>query len=87
LAADPARGQAVIGGFDFDTTVQMHGALAMLVVAKRFQGQRKQSGFFFRKHGGHLPFSGAVDAGIGAVGFPAIQIELCFLADFRSIFP
>src|SRR5437870_5677429 len=46
-ASDPAWGQAVVGGFDFDTTVQMHHPLAVLVVAKRFQGQWKQGRFFF----------------------------------------
>ena len=40
-ASDPAWRQAVVGRFDFDATVQMHYALAMLVVAERFQGQGK----------------------------------------------
>ena len=69
-ASDPARGQAVVGGLDFDTTVQMHDPLAILVVAERFQGQREQERFFFGKHGRDLPFGGAVDARIGATGFP-----------------
>src|ERR1019366_3760953 len=33
---DPARRRAVVGGFDFDAAIQMHDALAVLVVAKRF---------------------------------------------------
>jgi len=57
---------------------QMDNALAMLVVVERFQGQGKQGGFFFGKHGGDLPFGGAVDTRIGAVGFPAVQISLRF---------
>jgi|SRR5579862_4265624 len=56
----------------------MHDPLAVLVVAERFQGQRKQERFFFGKHGGDLPFGGAVDAGIGAAGFPTVQIGLRF---------
>jgi hypothetical protein len=56
----------------------MHDPLAVLVVAERFQGQREQEGFFFGKHGGDLPFGGAVDARIGAAGFPTIQISLRF---------
>jgi hypothetical protein len=48
-ASDPAWGQAIIGGFDFDTTVQMHDPLAVLIVAKRFQGQWEQGRFFFGK--------------------------------------
>jgi len=57
----------------------MHHALAVLVVTKRFEGQRLEEGFFFGEHGRDLPFGGAVDAGIGAVGFPTIQIGLRFL--------
>ncbi len=77
-ASNPARGQAVIGGLDFDTTVEMHDPLAVLVVAERFQGQWEQERFLFSKHGGDLPFGGAVDAGIGAAGFPTVQIGLRF---------
>ena len=76
LSSDPAWRQAVVGGFDFDATVQMHDPLAMLVIAKRFQGQRQQGRFFFGKHGGDLPFGGAVNAGIGTAGLPTIQIGL-----------
>ena len=54
FASDPARRQAVVGGIDFDATVQIHAPLAMLVVAKRFQGKRQQERFFFGKHGGDL---------------------------------
>jgi len=76
---NPARRSAVIGRFDFDATVQMDHALAMLVVVEKFQGQGKQGGFFFGKHGSDLPFGGAVDASIGAVDFPTVQIGLRFL--------
>src|ERR1700726_2791691 len=55
-ASDPARGQAVVGGLDFDTTVEMHDPLAVLVVAEWFQGQWEQERFLFGKHGGDLPF-------------------------------
>src|SRR5208282_429434 len=36
FSSDPTRRQAVVGGIDFDATVQIHAPLAMLVVAKRF---------------------------------------------------
>jgi hypothetical protein len=37
------------------------------------------SGFLFGEHGRrHLPLGGAMDAGIGAVCFPAIEIGLSF---------
>src|SRR5216683_2037132 len=53
-ASDPAWGQAVVGGFDFDTTVQMHDPLAVLVVAERLLRQWEQGRFFLGKHGGDL---------------------------------
>src|SRR6202011_627617 len=65
FSSDPTRRQAVVGGIDFDTTVQIHAPLAMLVVAKRFQGKRQQGRFFFGKHGGDLSFRSAMNAGIG----------------------
>ena len=54
----------------------MHHPFAVLVIAERFHRQREQGWFFFREHGRHLPFRGAVDARIGPVRFPAIQIGL-----------
>jgi hypothetical protein len=56
----------------------------MLVVAKRFQGQREQERFFFGKHDGDLPFGGAVDARIGAASLPAIQIGLRLLQTLEA---
>src|SRR5690242_11185073 len=76
LSSDPARRQAVIGGLDFDAAIEMYDPLAMLVIAERFQGQGQQGGFLFGKHGGDLPFGGAVDASIGTAGLPAVQIGL-----------
>ena len=43
--ADPARRRAVVSGFDFDAAIQMHGALAVLVIAERLERQRQQRGF------------------------------------------
>ena len=37
---DPAWRSAVVGGFDFDATIEMHDALAVLVIAERLQRQR-----------------------------------------------
>ena len=47
-------GQAVVGGFDFDTTVQMHDQLGVLVVAERLLRQWEQGRFFLGKHSGDL---------------------------------
>ena len=79
MTSDPARREAIVSGLDFDAAIQMHEALAMLVVTKRFQGERLEERFFFRKHGRDLPFGGAVDAGIGAIRLLTIEIGLRFL--------
>jgi hypothetical protein len=54
----------------------MHRAVAELVITKRLQGQGQEGWFFFCEHGRNLPFGRAVDAGIGPVGFPLIEIGL-----------
>jgi len=79
FSSDPTRWQAVVGGVDFDATVQIHASLAMLVVAKRFQGKWQQGWFFFGTHGGDLSFRRAVNAGIRTACLPTIQIGLCLL--------
>src|SRR5208282_5729311 len=84
FASDPTWGQAVVGEIDFDATVQIHTPLAMLVVAKRFQGKRQQVWFFFRKHGGDLSFCGAMNAGIGTACLPTIQIGLGLLHGLKA---
>ena len=63
----------------------MHDSLAMLVITKRLEGQWLEEGFFFREHGGDLPFGGAVDARIGAVGLPTIQIGLGFFHTLEAL--
>ena len=75
---DPSRRQAVIGGFDFHTTIQMHYTFSVLVVAERFQRQCLQVRFFFREHRGNLAFGGAMDARVGPAFFPAVEIPLRF---------
>ena len=74
--ADPARRRAVEGGLDFDAAIEMHRAIAEAVVPKRLDGQRPQGGPFFGKHRGHLPLRRAMNARVGPVLVPAIQIGL-----------
>src|SRR5436309_5464838 len=38
--ADPARWSAVVGGLDLDAAIEMRGAFAVSVIAKRFERQR-----------------------------------------------
>ena len=73
---DPARRRAVIRGLDFDAAVEMHGAFAEAVIAKRFERERAERGPFLGKHHGDLPLRRAVDARVGPARFPAIQIRL-----------
>src|SRR5260370_7734705 len=56
----------------------MYDPLTVLVVAERFERQWEQERFLFGKHGGDLPFGGAMNASIGAAGFPTVQIGLRF---------
>src|SRR5262250_799145 len=83
-ASDPAWWSAVVSGFDFHAAVQMHDAFAILVVAERFEWQRKQERFLFCKHGGNLAFGGAVNAGVGPALFPAIEIGLGFFQTLEA---
>src|SRR5215470_19751534 len=68
--------QAVVGGFDFYTTIQMHHPFSRLVVAEGFERQRQQVRFFFEEHGYNLAFGRAMNAGVGPGLFPAIEICL-----------
>ena len=54
----------------------MHRALAILVVAERFQRQPLQEGLFLGEHGSDLPLGSAMDARVGPVLFPVIEIRL-----------
>ena len=78
-------GSAVVGGLDFDASVQMHDAFAVLVIAERFDRQWQQERFFFGKHRGHLPFGGAVNAGVGPARFPVIEIGLSLFQAFEAL--
>src|SRR3984885_9186928 len=78
LTPDPARRRSIVGRIHLDTTIQVHRALAILVVAERLGRQGLQKGFLFGEHGRHLPLGAAVDALIGPVLFPVIQIRLRF---------
>ena len=74
--ADPARRRPVVGRRNLDAAVQMHGAVAVLVVAERLERQRAEGRPLLGEHGGDLPLGRAVDAGVGPALFPAVQIRL-----------
>ena len=74
--ADPARRRPVEGRLDLDAAVEMDGALAKLVIAKRLDGQRPERRPFLGKHHRDLALRGAMDARVGPVRVPAIEIGL-----------
>ena len=76
LAADPARRRTIVGRVDFNTAIDMNRPFSVLVITKRLQGQRLQQGLLFGEHGRHLPLGAAVDACVGPVLFPVIEICL-----------
>ena len=54
----------------------MHGADAEAVVAKGLKWQGPEGRLLFSKHRGDVALRGAMDARVGPVGFPAIEIRL-----------
>ena len=82
--ADPAGRRAVVSGLHFHAAVQMHRALAVLVIAEGLDGQRQQRRSFFGEHRRDLPLGGAVNARVGPALFPAIQIGLRFFRGFEA---
>src|ERR1039458_70725 len=76
LSTDPAWRRSVVSRFNLDATIKMHRALAILVVAERLQRQRLQKGLLFGEHRRHLPLGAAVDALVGPVLLPVIQVRL-----------
>ena len=75
-AADPAGRRAVVGGLDFHAAIEVHGADAEAVVPKRLERERAERRLLLGKHRGDLAFRRAVDARVGPVRFPAIEIAL-----------
>ena len=61
--------------------IEMHHAAAELVVAKWLQGQRAQARPLPGEHRRDLALGGAVDAGVGPAGVPAMTC--CFFASLK----
>src|SRR5208282_5854738 len=74
----PARRRSIVSRVNLDATIDMHRALAILVVAERLERQRLQEGLLFGEHRRHLPLGPAVDARVGPALFPVVQICLRF---------
>jgi hypothetical protein len=84
VPANPSRRRAVVSRFHFHAAVQMHRALAVLVVAERFDGQRQQGRFLLGEHDRDLTLGGAVDARVGPPRFPMVQVGLGFFEAFEA---
>ena len=82
--ADPARRRAVVSRFDFHAAVQVYRAFPVLVIAEGLDGQRQQGRPLFGEHGRDLPFGGAMDARVGPVRFPMVQVGLRLLQAFEA---
>src|SRR5262249_20126749 len=83
-APEPAGRGRIVGARHFDTAVEMDGARAVVVVAKRFDRERLQSRLLLSEHGGDLALGGAVDASVGPARLPAIEIGLRFLQTLEA---
>ena len=84
-SSDPSRRRAVICRFDFDTSIEMYSALAVLVIAKGFERKGQQCRFLFGKHRRDLPFGAAVYALVGPALFPVIEVRLRRLKAFEAL--
>ena len=82
--SDVARRQVVVGPGDLDAAIEMHGAVAELVVAEGFDRKRQQVRLLLGEHGRHLTLRRAVDPRVGPVRLPAIEVGLALLLGSRS---
>jgi hypothetical protein len=73
-----------VRGLDLNAAIEMDRALAVPVIAKRFERERPECGSFLGKHRGDLSFHSAVDARVGPARFPAIQVRLGFFETLES---
>ena len=71
------------GGVDFHAAIRMDRAFAVLVIAEWLQRQGQQCRTLLGKHGGDLPFGGAMDAGVSPTFFPVVQVALSCLDTFK----
>src|SRR6185437_6497337 len=82
--ADPAWRRTVVGGIDFDTAIQVHAPVAKLIHTEWLQRQWQQRRLLFGEHGGYLALGGAMDARVGPLSFPVIEIGLGLLQALKA---
>jgi hypothetical protein len=75
-AADPSGRRPVVRRLDLHAAIEVHRADPEAVIPKRFERERAEGGLLLGKHRRHLAFRGAVNARVGPVHLPAIEIRL-----------
>lgn len=75
-AADPAGRRVIVGAVDLDAAVQVNDAVAVPVVAERFDRERQEVGLLLGEHGSDLSLGRAVDARVGPPLLPPVEIGL-----------
>src|SRR5215472_11144587 len=85
LSADPARGRTIVGSIDFNAAIEMDGSLSVLVITERLERKHLEGWLLFREHGRHLPLGPTVDARVGPVLFPVVQISLCLFQALETL--
>src|SRR6202044_3921166 len=68
--------RSVVGRFPLNTAVQMDGTFAILVVTERLERKWLQEGLFFSGNRRPLTLGAAMDALVGPVFFPVIEVSL-----------
>src|SRR5687768_17210778 len=83
--SDPTRRCAVVSRCYFDTAIEVHYAVPILIEPEGLEWQRQQVRALFSEHRGHLSFGGAVNAGVGPVSLPAIEISLRYFQTLKAL--
>jgi hypothetical protein len=73
---DPARRRAVVRRVDFHTAIEVDGADTEAVIAKRLEREWAEDGLLLGKHRRDLAFRPTVNARVGPVRLPVIEIGL-----------
>ena len=69
---------------DFDAAVEVYSAFAELVKAEGFRRQCEQRGLLLGEHDAHLAPGGAMNACVGPVLLPAVEVGLGFFEALKT---
>lgn len=85
VAVNPAGRRCVVGLRHLDAAIEVHGAHAVLVVAKRLDGERQQRRLLLGKHQRNLALHRAVDARVGPTGSPVVEVALRLIEALEAL--